>query len=83
MVKTDIDYSHSFWQTDPIRLCALTTDDTGFRFTQYLDSISREEFTFGIELPTTAALQSQWLEQHDELLFGMTFDEYRAANSRK
>lgn len=64
MTETILDYSHYFWQGDKIRLRALTSDDVGFRFAQSLDSVSREEFNIGIELPTTVELQKAWLEKH-------------------
>ena len=64
MRRTILDYSHYFWQGDKIRLRALTSDDTDYRFAQSLDSISREEFNIGIELPTTVALQKEWLENY-------------------
>jgi RimJ/RimL family protein N-acetyltransferase len=65
MTKTTLDYSNYFWQTDKIRLRALNSDDAGSRFAHSLDSISREEFNIGIELPTTVELQKAWLEKYD------------------
>lgn len=64
MTETILDYSHYFWQGDKIRLRALSIDDAGDRFAQSLDSISREEFNIGIELPTTVELQKAWLEKY-------------------
>jgi RimJ/RimL family protein N-acetyltransferase len=64
MTETILDYSNYFWQGDKIRLRALTSDDADYRFTQSLDSISREEFNIGIELPTTVELQKAWLEKY-------------------
>jgi RimJ/RimL family protein N-acetyltransferase len=64
MTDTMLDYSNYFWQSEKIRLRALTGDDAGSRFAHSLDSISREEFTIGIEVPTTIALQKAWLEQY-------------------
>ena len=64
MTEAIFDYSNYFWQGDKIRLRALTDGDAGYRFAESLDSISREEFTIGIELPTTTELQKAWLEKH-------------------
>jgi RimJ/RimL family protein N-acetyltransferase len=64
MTETMLDYSNYFWQGDKIRLRALTSDDADYRFAQSLDSISREEFNIGIELPTTVELQKAWLEKY-------------------
>ena len=64
MTELNLDYSNYFWQTDKIRLRALTIDDAGHRFAGSLDSISREEFNIGIELPTTVEQQKAWLEKH-------------------
>ena len=64
MTETILDYSNYFWQGDKIRLRALTIDDAGYRFAGSLDSISREEFNIGIELPTTAESQKVWLETY-------------------
>jgi len=64
MTATILDYSNYFWQGDKIRLRALTSDDVDYRFAQSLDSISREEFNVGIELPTTVELQKAWLEKY-------------------
>lgn len=64
MTETILDYSNYFWQTDKIRLRALNIDDAGARFAHSLDSISREEFNIGIELPTTVELQKEWLEKY-------------------
>lgn len=63
---TDIirDYSNYYWQTDKIRLRALTSDDAEHRFAHSLDSISREEFNIGIELPTNLDEQKTWLEKY-------------------
>ena len=63
MTEANLDYSHYFWQGDKIRLRALTTDDAGHRFAQSLDSISREEYNIGIELPTSLDQQKAWLEK--------------------
>ena len=63
MTEIILDYSNYFWQGDKIRLRALTIDDAGHRFAGSLDSISREEFNIGIELPTTVELQKAWLEK--------------------
>jgi len=63
MTETTLDYSHYYWQGEKIRLRALTTDDAGSRFAGSLDSITREEFNIGIELPTTVELQKEWLEK--------------------
>jgi RimJ/RimL family protein N-acetyltransferase len=64
MTETILDYLNYFWQSDKIRLRAFTSDDADYRFAQSLDSISREEFNIGIELPTTVELQKAWLEKH-------------------
>ena len=64
MTETTLDYSHYFWQTDKIRLRALTVDDAEHRFAASLDSISREEFNIGIELPTNLDQQTAWLEKY-------------------
>ena len=64
MTELDLDYSYYFWQTDKIRLRALSIDDAGYRFAGSLDSISREEFNIGIELPTTIEKQRAWLEKY-------------------
>ena len=64
MAKPILDYSNYFWQTDRIRLRALSTDDAGHRFAGSLDSISREEFNIGIELPTNIDQQKVWLEKY-------------------
>lgn len=64
MTETSLDYSYYFWQGDKIRLRALTIDDADHRFAHSLDSISREEFNIGIELPTTVELQKAWLEKY-------------------
>ena len=64
MSGTIFDYSHYFWQGNKIRLRALTIDDANHKFAQSLDSISREEFNIGIELPTTVESQKAWLEQY-------------------
>ena len=64
MTETILDYSNYFWQSDKIRLRALTVDDAGSRFAGSLDSITREEFNIGIELPTTVELQKAWLEKY-------------------
>jgi len=64
MTEAILDYSYYFWQGDKIRLRALTSDDAGYRFAQSLDSISREEFNIGIELPTTVELQKGFLEKY-------------------
>ena len=64
MTATILDYSNYFWQGEKIRLRALTSDDADYRFAQSLDSISREEFNIGIELPTTVELQKTWLEKY-------------------
>jgi RimJ/RimL family protein N-acetyltransferase len=64
MTETMLDYSNYFWQGEKIRLRTLTSDDAPYRFAQSLDSISREEFNIGIELPTTAELQKAWLEKY-------------------
>lgn len=64
MTETILDYSNYFWQGMKIRLRAQTIDDAGHRFAQSLDSISREEFNIGIELPTTLELQKAWLEKY-------------------
>ena len=64
MTEIMLDYSNYFWQTDKIRLRALTVDDADDRFAHSLDSISREEFNIGIELPTTVELQKAWLEKY-------------------
>ena len=64
MSATILDYSNYFWQGEKIRLRALTSDDADDRFAQSLDSISREEFNIGIELPTTVELQKAWLDKY-------------------
>lgn len=64
MTETILDYSNYFWQGKTIRLRALTSDDAGYRFAQSLDSISREEFNIGIELPTTVELQKGYLDKY-------------------
>jgi RimJ/RimL family protein N-acetyltransferase len=64
MTERVLDYSHYFWQSDRIRLRALTSDDADDRFAHSLDSISREEFNIGIELPTTVELQKAWIEKY-------------------
>lgn len=64
MTATILDYSNYFWQGEKIRLRALTSDDADDRFAQSLDSISREEFNIGIELPTTLELQKAWLDKY-------------------
>jgi RimJ/RimL family protein N-acetyltransferase len=64
MTETMLDYSNYFWQGDKIRLRALTSDDAPYRFAHSLDSISREEFNIGIELPTTLEAQKAWLEKY-------------------
>jgi RimJ/RimL family protein N-acetyltransferase len=64
MTDTILDYSYYFWQGDKIRLRAFTVDDAGQRFAQSLDSISRQEFNIGIELPTTVELQKAFLEEY-------------------
>ena len=64
MTAADLDYSYYFWQTDKIRLRALSIDDAGARFASSLDSIAREEFNIGIELPTSVEKQKAWLEKH-------------------
>jgi len=64
MTETVLDYSNYFWQSDKMRLRALTGDDAGSRFAHSLDSISREEFNIGIEVPTTIELQKAWLEKY-------------------
>ena len=64
MTAADLDYSYYFWQTGNIRLRALSIDDAGARFASSLDSIAREEFNIGIELPTTVEQQKAWLEKY-------------------
>lgn len=64
MTKPLLDYSYSFWQGTKIRLRAFAPDDAHERFAQSLDSISREEFNIGIELPTTIDVQKAYLEQY-------------------
>lgn len=64
MSDTILDYSHYFWQGDKIRLRAFTVEDAGQRFARSLDSISRQEFNIGIELPTTVELQKAFLEEY-------------------
>lgn len=64
MTAPIIDYSNYFWQTDKIRLRALTIADAGHRFASSHDSISREEFNIGIELPTNIERQTAWLEKY-------------------
>ena len=64
MAEPNFNYEHYFWQTDKIRLRALTVDDAGHRFAASLDSISREEFNIGIELPTNLDRQTAWLEKY-------------------
>lgn len=64
MTATTWDYSNYFWQGAKIRLRALASDDADNRFAQSLDSISREEFNIGIELPTTVELQKTWLDKY-------------------
>ena len=66
MSEIILDYSNYFWQGDKIRLRALTADDAGYRFAQSLDSISREEFNIGIELPSTLERQEAWLDNYGE-----------------
>ena len=64
MTEPTLDYSYYFWKTDKIRLRALSVDDAGHRFAGALDSIAREEFNIGIELPTTIEQQKAWLEKY-------------------
>ncbi len=64
MTQAGLDYSHYFWQGEKIRLRALTGDDAGYRYAESLDSISREAFNIGIELPTTVELQKGFLEKY-------------------
>ncbi|MEM7538294.1 MAG: GNAT family protein, partial [Chloroflexota bacterium] len=64
MTEPILDYAYYYWQTDKIRLRALSMDDAGHRFAGSLDSISREEFNIGIELPTTVEKQQAWLEKY-------------------
>ncbi len=64
MTETILDYSNYFWQGEKVRLRALTSHDADYRFAQSLDSISREEFNSGIELPTTVELQKGFLEKY-------------------
>lgn len=64
MSEATLDYSHYFWQTDKIRLRALSIDDAGHRFATSLDSISMEEFNIGIHLPTNVERQKAWLEKY-------------------
>lgn len=63
MAEITLDYSHYYWQTEKIRLRALNADDANSRFAHSLDSISREEFNIGIELPSTVEAQRTWLEK--------------------
>lgn len=64
MTDTILDYSYYYWQSDKIRLRAFTLDDAEPRFAQSLDSISRQEFNIGIELPTTVEQQRTFLEKY-------------------
>jgi len=64
MTEAILDYSNYFWQGDKVRLRALSTDDAADQYTASLDSISREEFNIGIELPTTLELQKEWLVKY-------------------
>jgi hypothetical protein len=63
MTENFLDYSNYFWQGDKTRLRALVTEDAKYLFAQSLDSISREEFDIGIELPTTVELRKGFLEK--------------------
>ncbi len=64
MTDTILDYSYYFWQGDKIRLRAFAIDDAGPRFASSLDSVSRQEFNVGIELPTTIELQKAFLAEY-------------------
>lgn len=63
MSETILDYSHYFWQGSQIRLRAFTVDDADYRFAQSLDSVARQVFNLGMELPTTVELQKAYLEK--------------------
>ena len=64
MTETALDYSYYFWQQGTIRLRALSIEDAEQQFAHTLDSISREEFNIGIELPSTIELQKVYLEKY-------------------
>mgnify|MGYP001826889895 CR=1 FL=1 len=63
MPETILDYSHYFWLGSQIRLRAFTVDDADYRFAQSLDSVARQVFNLGMELPTTVELQKAYLEK--------------------
>ena len=63
MSETILDYSHYFWQGSQIRLRAFTVEDADYRFAQSLDSVARQVFNLGMELPTTVELQKAYLEK--------------------
>lgn len=57
------DYSQYFWQGEHTRLRPWRLDDAELRFITSLDSPTVALHQDGIELPTTLALQQEWLEK--------------------
>ncbi len=62
MSESATDFSRYFWQSEQVRLRPFRLDDAEMRFTEFLDSPTRQAHMSGIELPTTVELQRSWLE---------------------
>lgn len=60
---TTADYSQYFWQGEKTRLRPWSVDDAELRFMASLDSPTLALHEDGIVLPTSVALQREWLEK--------------------
>jgi len=63
MTESTADYSRYFWQGEKTKLRSWQLEDAELRFMASLDSQTVALHQDGIELPTSLALQKEWLEK--------------------